>query len=292
MPYYNVDVCDYKSFSVLDNFKFDTAIVFATMMPSNVPKVGDDDDTPDYYRVNVLGTLNVLEYCRKHGVSRVISFGTRFDCRLYDSKTVITEETPLNYSFTDDHAAFVMSNNAKWDVMKYYNEKYGMKNVYFRIPTIFGVGPHGSFHKDGVYKKSGLQIFIDKATRGETIEVYGDPDTKKDLLYVKDLNLGIKNALESTDACGFYNIGYDENFRLVDVVKAIVDVFSSEDAVSTIIQRPDIPNNGSFPMMDMTKLKKEIGFEPKYSSIVDIMEDYKYELNRGLYTKLFNVNPN
>lgn len=72
---------------------------------------------------------------------------------------VTTEDTPLNYSITDDHAAFVMSNNAKWDVMRYYNEKYGMKNMYFRIPTIFGIGSYGSLYKDGVYRKSGLQNF-------------------------------------------------------------------------------------------------------------------------------------
>ena len=273
----------------MDKHTFDAAVVFATMMPSNVPKASDDDDTAEYYKVNVLGTLNVLEYCRKHGVNKIISFGTRFDCRLYDSKTVITEDTPLNYSFTDDHAAFVMSNNAKWDVMRYYNEKYGMNNVYFRIPTIFGVGPHGGFHKDGVYRKSGLQIFMDKASNGEPIEVYGDPDTMKDLLYVKDLNLGIQNALKIPDSKGFYNIGYDQNFRLYDVVKAIVEVFSKDGAVSSITQRPDIPNNGGFPIMDMTKLKKDIGFEPRFSDIVSMMRDYKYEMDRGLYTKLFNV---
>ena len=257
------------------------------MMPSNVPKINDDDDTAEYYRVNVLGTLNVLEYCRKHNINKLISFGTRFDCRLYDAKTVITEETPLNFSLTDDHAAFVMSNNAKWDVMRYYNEKYGMKNVFFRIPTIFGVGPHGGFHKNGVYIKSGLQIFIDKASKGEPIEVYGDPDTTKDLLYVKDLTLGVQNALEKPESCGFYNIGYDNNFKLYDIVEAIVKVFSPKDAVSSITQRPDIPNNGGFPVMDITKLKTDIGFEPMFSDIVDIMNDYKKELDRGVYTKLF-----
>ena len=158
VPYYNIDVCDYDSFKVLDQYDFDAAVLFATMMPSNIPKDDDSDDTAEYYKVNVLGTLNALEYCRTRGINKLISFGTRFDCRLYDSNTVITEETPLNYSLTDDHAAFVMSNNAKWDVMRYYNEKYEMNNIYFRIPTIFGVGPHGSFYKDGIYRKSGIKI--------------------------------------------------------------------------------------------------------------------------------------
>ena len=242
VPYYNIDVCDYDSFKVLDQYDFDAAVLFATMMPSNIPKDDDSDDTAEYYKVNVLGTLNALEYCRTRGINKLISFGTRFDCRLYDSNTVITEETPLNYSLTDDHAAFVMSNNAKWDVMRYYNEKYEMNNIYFRIPTIFGVGPHGSFYKDGIYRKSGIQIFIDKAAAGEPIEVYGSTDTTKDLLYVKDLNIGVLNALKIPTSKGFYNIGYEQNFRLIDIVKAIIEVFSNDNNISTVIQRPDIPN--------------------------------------------------
>ena len=76
---------------------------------------------------------------------------------------------------------------------------------------------------------------------------------------------------------------------MIDIVKAIIEVFSNDNNISTVIQRPDIPNNGSFPLMDITKLKKDIGFEPHYSNIVDMMEDYKCEHERGPYTRLFNV---
>lgn len=288
IPCIKLDVQDKSGFSALDDYEFDAVVNYATMMPSNVPKV-DYDDTADYFNVNVIGTLNILEWCRKKKIPKVISFGTRFDCRLYDKNTVITEETPLNYSYIDDHAAFVMSNNSKADVMKYYNEKYGMKNVFFRIPTIFGVGPHGGLYRDGVYVKSGLQLFMDKASKGEMIEVYGDVDSTKDLLYVKDLNLGVINALKKTESQGFFNIGYDENFKLYDVVKAIVDIFAIDGKKSQIVQRPDIPNNGSFPQMDMSKLKTQIGFDPKFSDVYDMFEDYKYELDRGVYSELFNV---
>lgn len=135
------------------------------------------------------------------------------------------------------------------------------------------------------------KIFMDKASKGETIEVYGSPDIMKALLYVKDLDLGIRNALEFPSSKGFYNKGYEQNFRLIDVVNVIVAVFSNNGAVSTITQRPDIPNNGGFPLMDVTKPIRDIGLEPRYSNIVDMMKDYKYELERGLYTRLFNVQP-
>lgn len=126
-----------------------------------------------------------------------------------------------------------------------------------------------------------------KAKAGETIEVYGDIDTQKDFLYVKDLALAVKNALESEEASGFYNIGYDENFRLIDIAKTIIDVFSLTDHKSELIHKTEISNNGGFPLMDTTKLKKEIGFIPIFGEIHSIIEDYKMELDRGLYTNLF-----
>lgn len=72
VPYHYVDICDLSSFDILNQYHFDAAVLFATYMPSNVPKISDDDDTSEYYKINVLGTLNVLEYCRKHGINKLI----------------------------------------------------------------------------------------------------------------------------------------------------------------------------------------------------------------------------
>lgn len=72
-------------------------------------------------------------------------------------------------------------------MLNYYNKRYAMRNIWLRIPSVYGVGPHGTFAKDGVVQKSGLQIFMEKATVGEKIVVFGNPSTPKDVLYVKDM---------------------------------------------------------------------------------------------------------
>ena len=134
-----------------------------------------------------------------------------------------------------------------------------------------------------------MQIFIDKAQAGEDIEVYGDSNTKKDLLYVKDLALAVRLVLESETAKDLYNVGYADNFRLEEIAKGIVEVYSPEGHKSKVTLRPDIPNNGGFPVMDCSKLIKETGYEPRYSNIVDMMRDYKQVYDEGVITKLFNL---
>ena len=288
VPYLHLDICKPEMFKILDSYEFDAVICCAALLPANVKRSNiNSDNIIEYLNVNVIGTYNILEYCRKHSIFKLISLGSQFDTKLHDKNEIITEGTALNFSYTDDHAAYVISNNGKYQILKYYNENYGMKNVFIRLPTILGVGPHGSFNKNGIRIKSGLQIFIEKATNGEDIEIFGDPNTSKDILYVKDLAVGICQALQSPNCSGLYNMGYDINFSLIDIVKAVVTVFSPKGKKSNIIMRPDKPNNGGFPHMSIEKAKKDFGFTPKYSSFESIMEDYKQELNKGIYSKLF-----
>ena len=135
-----------------------------------------------------------------------------------------------------------------------------MKNIMFRLPTIIGLGPHGFYNKDGVPTKSGLQIFIDNAIEGRDIEIFGDPETLKDWFYVKDLAIAIRQSIESDTAKGFFNIGYGHNFTLIEIVQAIVDVFSPKEHKSQIILRRDLANNGFFPPLDISQIAENIGF--------------------------------
>lgn len=288
VPYEIVDINNIDSFSNIENGIYDGVVSLAARMPANVAKDNNIEDLGEYISTNVLGTVNILEWCRKRGINRLVDIISRFDCRLYSADKVITEETPLLFSYEDDHAAYVLSNKQKAEVLDYYNKRYGMKNIWLRIPSVYGVGPHGSFAKDGVMRRSGLQIFMDKATRGETITVFGDPQTPKDVLYVKDMALAIANALESEHGTGLYNVAYDENFTIFDLARATAEAFASNGIKSDVVSDPNISNNGAFPRMSNRKIKTELGFCPKYGDPYKMMVDYYEELQRGEYAKLFS----
>lgn len=287
VPYIPLDICDAAAFSALDAYTFDAAVSFAAMMPANVEKDAQEEDIEQYMQVNALGVLHILEYCRCHNVDRLVSILSYFDIKEYPETTIVTEETPLRFSYLDDHAAYVVSNNTKAEMMRYYNMRYGMKNVWLRIPAVYGVGPHGSFCKDGVYKKSGLQIFMDKASAGETIEVFGDPNTPRNVLYVKDMAHAVAQALTVPAAKGLYNISYDRNFTLREVAQAVADAFAGEKGHSQVVLRQDVQNNGTFPQMSNEKARRELGFAPTYTTALAMMQDYKKELDRGVYGALF-----
>ena len=198
VEYINVDLSDKNDFDKLPKEGVEGCILLAGMLPANaIVNLDEDENAADYFEVNTIGTVNVLEYCRKSGINRVISNCSYADVRGAWGKKVITEEEPRDYTYTGDHAVYVFSKNAANDVMEYYNQQHGMKNAWFRFPPVYGVGPHNSLYINGVLKKSGLKIFIDNASAGEDICIFGNPNLSRDVVYVKDVAHAYYLAMKS-----------------------------------------------------------------------------------------------
>nr|MCR5149685.1 NAD(P)-dependent oxidoreductase [Clostridiales bacterium] len=186
VTYINLDLTKKDDFDNLPVSDVDGVILLGGLLPANAPvNIDEDENAQDYFLVNTIGTINVLEYCRKNGIKRVISNCSYADVRGAWGKRIITEEEPRDYSFTGDHAVYVFSKNAANDILEYYNRQHGMKNAWFRFPPVYGVGPHDSLYVNGILKKSGLKIFIDNASEGKDICIFGDPNLSRDVVYVK-----------------------------------------------------------------------------------------------------------
>ena len=156
-----------------------------------------------------------------------------------------------------------------------------MQCASFRFPPVYGVGPHGTIYVNGKPYKSGIQTFIEKAQKGEDIELWGDPHITRDIIYVKDVARAFSMALESERASGLYNMTSGTELDLEEQVKAVIDVFGNPEHRSRIIYRPEKANNTPSFLFDMTKAKEDFGFVPEYTSYQEMMKDYKKELESG-----------
>ena len=186
VKYVNLDLNNVDDFNQLPTKEVEGVILLAGLLPANAPvNLDEDENAADYFRINVIGTINVLEYCRKNGIQRVISTCSYADVRgAWSSTKRITEDEPRDFIYTGDHAVYVISKNAANDVLEYYNQQHGMKNAVFRFPTVYGVTPHMSLYVNGERRKSGFQIFMEKAEKAENITVYGNPNLIRDVGYV------------------------------------------------------------------------------------------------------------
>lgn len=290
VQYLNLDLENIADFEHLPKEGVEGIILLAGLLPANAPvNLDEDENAAEYFRINVIGTINVLEYCRKHDIQRVISTCSYADVRnAWNGEKALTEEEPRNFIYIGDHAVYVISKNAANDMLEYYNQQHKMKNVWFRLPTVYGVGPHGSLFVNGTYMKSGFQIFMEKAEKAEDIIIFGNPEMSRDVAYVKDVAHAFYLAIKSPNAYGLYNMTSGRSVSLQEQAEVIRDVFGPRDGRKSHIQyRPEIKNNTPSYLFSMEKAKKDFGFVPRFNNFRKMMDDYKNDLNNQLYRDLF-----
>lgn len=291
VKYVNLDITNKNDFEKLPSEGVEGVILLAGLLPANAPVNLDvDENAGDYFKINVLGTINVLEYCRKHTIKRVISTSSYADVyNSWSGERAVTEDEPRGFIYKGDHAVYVISKNAANDVLEYYNQQHGMKNAVFRFPPVYGVGPHGSLFINGKYLKSGLQIFIEKARKAEDITVFGNKDLSRDVAYVKDVAHAFYLAITNPNTYGLYNMTSGKGVTLQEQAEIIADVFAPRDGrKSKILYNPDIKNNTPSYLFSMEKAKKDFNYVPAYSDFRKMMEDFKKDMDNNLYRDLFN----
>lgn len=285
----HLDITKQEDFDKLPKQGVEGVILLAGLLPANATAdLTENENAADYFKVNVLGAINVLEYCRRNEIKKVIGSCSYSDVSgAWGKGYPITEDEPRNFKFTGDHAVYVISKNACNDVMEYYNQQHGMQCAWFRFPPVYGVGPHGTIYVNGKPYKSGIATFIDNAKKGKDIELWGNPHIKRDIIYVKDVAEAYVKALESKKTYGLYNMTSGTELDLEEQAKAVIKVFG-DDKGSKIVYRPEKENNTPSFLYSMEKAKRDFDFIPRYNNYEEMMIDYKDELESGRWNDLVN----
>jgi len=270
--YISMDITDKDAFQLLPKENVYAVIHLAGMMPARM----EGYDPYQYININIIGTLNILEYCKENKIDRIL-FSQSFGDIKEQSENNITLKvnTTKMFSFTSDHTIYVLTKNFGVDLIENYHQLYGLKNFIFRLPTIYLYDEYDIYYVNGQPRKIGYRLIIDKAIRGEAIEIWGDPKRVKDMVYVKDFCQMIYKALFINRDTGYYNVGTGIGTSLEDWIKGVITVFN-EKKISKLIYRPDMPNSNQY-IMDITEAIKELGYKPQYSYI-DALKDMKLEM--------------
>lgn len=283
----HLDITDSFDFDQLPTEDIEGVLLPAGLLPANATAdLENEENAADYFHVNVIGTINVLEFCRKNNIKKIISTCSYSDVSgAWGKGYPITEDEPRDFKFKGDHAVYVISKNAANDVIEYYNQQHGLQGAIFRLPPVYGVGPHGTILVNGKPYRSGIATFIDNAEVGRDIELWGNPHITRDIVYVKDVARAFRMALESDATNGLYNMTSGVSLDLEDQAKAVIEVFGQGKG-SKIVYRPDKPNNTPSFLYDMSKAKRDFGFEPQFTDYLEMMNDYKEELESGRWDLL------
>lgn len=279
--YVSVDITKKEDFKQLSTDGIEAVIHLAAMQPANVSEATYDPSK--YIEVNVMGTINILEHCRKTGINKIIYASSHRNTQgLWKHGKPVREEDGRSIKYDGEYAMFSISESAAQDCVEHYRKTYDMKGLIFRLPPVYGYGPHTEIFWHGKPIKTGFQIFVENAMAGKPIEVWGDCEKGRDIIYIKDVASAFLHALKSSEADGLYNITSGTAITLREEVEAIVKVFCRANGKSEIIHKPEKPNSIEAFLYDNSRAQKDLGWSPQYS-FEDMLVDYKQEMQSGKF---------
>lgn len=267
VPFQYFDMDDQASFDALPTQNVEAVIDLSACLAEH--------ETPveRFFEVNTIGVYKMLEYCRKNNIKKFILSSSH---KVYNdiAKNIISENDGI--SFKGDHSPYIISKIAAENFVTYYHKDFGIDGIVLRFTGVHGYGEIlGHLNVDGTYRKSTFEIFFERILKGEKIEVWGDQSIVRDHIYVKDVLSAIKAAIDVDGVSGIYNLATGVGYSQYEEAKALNIVFG--DSKSQIELHPEKPGLTRGYVYDITKIKRDLQWEPKYVDLIDLYTDYKKE---------------
>lgn len=199
-----------------------------------------------YEEVNCIGTLRLLEACRRHG-PEIFIFGSSSSVYGINEKIPFAEDDEINqpispYATTKRTGELLCYN---------YHHLYGLRTACLRFFTVYGPGqrPEMAIHK-----------FTDLLWAGKAIPLYGDGSSRRDYTYVDDIVDGLVAALDLAPGFEILNLGGADTTTLSDLVRWIAEELAVEPRIDYLPSQPgDVP----ITYADVAKAARLLGYSPK-----------------------------
>lgn len=164
--------------------------------------------------VNILGSINILENCRKYKVKKVIYISTGGAVYGEPEYLPVDEKHPIN-----PVCHYGVSKHTVEHYLFLYNYLYDLNFTVLRYPNVFGPrqNPHG---------EAGVNaIFIGKMLKNETPTIYGDGEQLRDYIYVSDVINANILALNKGNR-GFFNLGWGKGISVNQVYSTLQKIIN------------------------------------------------------------------
>lgn len=199
-----------------------------------------------YQRVNVEGTVNLLEAARRNRVRKFI-LASSSSVYGINSKVPFAESDPI-FRAISPYAASKLACEALGHV---YHHVYGLDVVMLRFFTVYGPRqrPDLAIHK-----------FARLIRAGQPIPVFGDGSTARDYTYITDILDGVIACTRQEFGYDIFNLGESQTVRL-DQLIALLEKALGQKAV--LDRRAPQPGDVPLTCADITKARTRLGYNPQ-----------------------------
>lgn len=260
--FYELDITDPRLDEVFTEFQPEVLNHHAAQI--SVPL--SVDNPREDARVNVMGWLNLLDGCRRHGVRRVIYVSSGGVVYGEPAKLPADETFPIQPA-----SPYGIAKSAGEWYLKFYASQTHMTYVVFRYSNVYGPRqmPHG---EAGV-----VSIFIQALMAGKTPTIFGDGSVVRDYVFVGDVVDANLRALEHGENVAL-NIGTGVPTNVNQLYQAIREAMRSPvEALHGPPRRGDLQANYLNAKLAGTVL----GWSPKTSLAEGVAKTRDYFLAKA-----------
>lgn len=201
-------------------------------------------DPKEYFDVNVMGSLNLLEAAVKY---KIKNFVFASSSSVYGNN----KKTPFSESDNVDTPISPYAASKKTDelIAHTYHHIYALNVTALRFFTVYG--PWGR-------PDMALFLFADAITKGKPINVFNRGKMSRNFTYIDDIVSGTLTVLDKCEGYGVMNIGGDKEETLMRYIEVLEQSLGKKAEKNLMpIQPGDVPRT----VADIRKLKN-LGWKP------------------------------
>ena len=213
------------------------------------------------FDTNAKGTVSVLEKARKDDAKLVFASSAA----VYGNPTVFP--TPESYGF-HPFSCYGLSKVVGEEYCDMYRNQYGLDIAITRFANVYGLRCHGVIHD-----------FLDKlAANPNKLEIIGTGLQSRDFVHVSDVVDALVKVGEDYANGQVFNLGYGTTITIIDLAKLMLKILGLEK--KTVVTTTGVSWQGDVTKIwfDISKAKKELGWNPKVTledSIKEVIADRK-----------------
>ncbi|MEN3009368.1 MAG: UDP-glucose 4-epimerase GalE [Candidatus Bipolaricaulaceae bacterium] len=264
------DICDPALVArVFRTYPITAVLHFAalTSVPESVA------DPARYYAVNLVGTWNVLEAMRAHGV-KLFVFSSSAAVYGDPQRLPIPEDHP-----TQPKSPYGRTKRMVEEMLADYARAYGFRYVSLRYFNAAGSDPEGRIGEWHEPERHLIPLVLEVALgRRPYLEIFGtdyatpDGTGVRDYVHVTDLARAHVRALQHLEAGGesrVYNLGIGRGYSVREVVEVCRRVTGRAIPVREGPRRPGDP---AVLVADPSRAMRELRWQPQFTDLTSIVE--------------------
>ena len=201
-------------------------------------------------QTNILGTINILENCKKNNVQKII-FSSSGGAIYGDTGIFPTSEDSKEIPLSP----YAIAKLSVEKYLYYYYKSFGLKFIALRFANIYGPRQN-SRGEAGV-----IAIFSDKMLANQPIIINGSGKQTRDFVFVEDIVAGSILALES-DKVGIFNLGTAVETDINTIFFKLKEILKSD---CEEVHGPAMAGESARSCLDFSLAKKTLVWEPKYN---------------------------